>query len=396
VGFPEHQRERHIYFRAHAKRLAPQGSAASNDRTLSRRLVLGYVSADFKHHSAATCFLPVLQRHSREEFQINCYSGVQVEDDWTRRFRECTDVWRSVSGVPDEALAAQIREDGVDILIDLSGHSKGNRLLVFARKPAPIQVTAWGHGGGTGLPMMDYQFTDPVSIPAMARPLFAEQAYDLPCCITFEAPAFTPPVGTLPARRKGFVTFGSLNRFTKVTPEVERIWAQILAAVPGSHLILKDGRFDHPENRNRILASFAEMGIASERIELRGFTSHQGHLAACGDIDIMLDTFPQNGGITTWEALWMGTPVIAVLGNTFASRISGAILHALELEAWVGKDEGEYLEVAIHQATNLDQLAQFRLDIRSRILSSAAGNPERYTRAVEQAYRAMWATWIAK
>ena len=396
VGFPEHQQERRSYFEAQAKELASQGIPPSNDRTPSRRLILGYVSADFKHHSAASCFLPVLQRHSRVDFQINCYSGVQVEDDWTRRFRACAEVWRSTVGLSDEELAAQIRDDGVDILIDLSGHSKGNRLLAFARKPAPIQVTAWGHGGGTGLPMMDYQFTDPVSIPMSARSLFAEEAFDLPCCITFEAPAFAPPIAALPARHRGFVTYGSLNRFTKVTPEVESLWARILVAVPGSHLLLKDRRFDDAENRSRILAAFAELGIGPDRMDLRGFSSHQEHLAACGEVDIMLDTFPQNGGITTWEALWMGTPVVAMLGNKASSRVSGAILQALDLGGWVGRDETEYLAVAIRQAANLEALAQFRLGIRARILSSSAGDPNQYTREVEEAYRVMWRRWIVR
>jgi predicted O-linked N-acetylglucosamine transferase (SPINDLY family) len=395
IGFPEHQQERRAYYLAHAQRFEPQEIPAPSDRTLSRRLVLGYVSADFKHHSAASSFLPVLQRHSKTEFQINCYSGVQVEDDWTQRFRACAEVWRPTAGLSDEALAARIRADGVDILIDLSGHSKGNRLLVFARKPAPIQVTAWGHGGGTGLPAIDYQFTDPVSIPASVRPLFAEEVYDLPCCITFEAPDFSPPVLDLPARSKGFVTFGSLNRFAKVTPAVENLWARILEAVPGSHLMLKDAVFDLPEKRQEVLAAFRRRGIPPERIDLRGFTSHRTHLATYGEVDISLDPFPQNGGITTWESLWMGTPVVAMLGNKFVSRISGAILHALELGAWVAQEEDEYLEVAIHQALDLDALARFRPGIRDRIRSSPAGDPVQYTRRVEMAYRAMWGRWLA-
>jgi predicted O-linked N-acetylglucosamine transferase (SPINDLY family) len=201
-------------------------------------------------------------------------------------------------------------------------------------------------------------------------------------------------VQPLPARSKGFVTFGSLNRFTKVTPAVEHLWAQILHAVPDSQLLLKDGLFDEPKGRAAVLASFAKLGIGQERIVLKGFTSRRDHLATCGEVDIMLDTFPQNGGITTWEALWMGTPVLAMLGNKLASRISGAILHALKLDGWVVEDEEQYLALAIHQAADLDALERFRQDIRTRILASPAGDPVRYTRAVEEAYRAMWNSWL--
>lgn len=394
VGFLEHQLERQAYANAHARRFATREKPFANDRSRDRRLVLGYVSADFMHHSAASCFMPVLARHSRTGFQVNCYSGVQVEDEWTHRFRTSADVWRSVGGLSDDDLARQIQDDRVDILVDLSGHSKGNRLLVFARRPAPIQVTAWGHGGGTGIPAVDYQFTDPVSIPLQVRPYFAEKAWDLPCCVTFEAPSFAPPIRDLPARSRGVVIFGSLNRYTKVTPAVERLWSRILHAVPGSRLLLKDGRFDDPEGREAVLARFAGLGIDRERIELRGFTSHEDHLAACGEVDIVLDSFPQNGGITTWEALWMGAPVIAMLGNKLASRISGAILHSLGLGDWVAQDEEEYLRIAIQRAADLESLAVFREDIRPRILASPSGNPEKYTRLVEEGYRAMWVNWL--
>ena len=388
VGFLEHQVERRNYFRAHAAGIKPL--ALNPDCNPNRRLVLGYVSADFLHHSAASCFLPILERHSREGFQINCYSGVLVEDDWTRRFQACAKVWRRTTAMSDEALANQIREDRVDILIDLSGHSKGNRLLAFARKPAPIQVTAWGHGGGTGLPMIDYQLADPVSIPSHVRPLFAEEVWDLSCSITFESPSFSPPIKELPAYASGSILFGSLNRYTKVTPVVEQLWARILKSLPGSRLMLKDGLFDHPDGRAAVLARFAALGISKERIELRGHTSHEAHLAACSEVDIALDTFPQNGGITTWEALWMGAPVVTMLGNKLAGRLSGGILHSLGLPEWVGQNQEDYVRIALRQASDWDALARFRQSIRARMFASQAGNPEKYTREVEAAYRSMW------
>jgi len=396
VGFLEHQLERRSYFNAHAGRWAHQPGTPPGDRDPDRRLVIGYVSADFKHHSAASCFLPVLQRHDRAAFQVNCYSGVLVEDDWTRRFQEVSDVWRPTAGLTDEALADRIRADGVDILVDLSGHSRGNRLLAFARRPAPIQVTAWGHAGGTGLPMIDYQFTDPVSTPPQARPLVAESCWDLPCFITFEAPAFAPPLAPLPARANGCITFGSLNRFTKVTPAVLQLWARILRAIPEARLLLKDAAFDAPAACREVVTTLERLGVSAGRIGFLGFSSRERHLAAFSSVDIVLDSFPQNGGITTWEALWMGTPVVAMLGNKLASRISAAILHALDLGAWVGEGEEAYFAIATGMAGDLDALERFRADIRGRIQASEAGNPERYTRAVEAAYRAMWRERLAR
>jgi predicted O-linked N-acetylglucosamine transferase (SPINDLY family) len=395
IGFAEQQEERRKFFQAQVQPALRTPTAHSNGRDPSRRLVLGYVSADFKRHSAASCFGPILRRHRKEAFKVVCYSGVLAEDDWTQGFRQAADEWRLTTGLSDGEMAAQIQADGVDILIDLSGHSRGNRLLVFARKPAPVQVTAWGHAGGTGLPMIDYQFTDPVIVPACARHLFAEECFDLPCCITFESPAFAPPVGELPALSRGFLTFGSLNRFNKVTPAALDLWAQVLSAVPGSRLLLKDSLFDLPGARAKILTAFTDRGISGDRVETRGFTSHRNHLAAFGDVDIVLDTFPQNGGITTWEALWMGVPVIAILGSHFASRISGAILHSLGLQDWVADDEAGYLALAVQKALDLESLARFREGSRARISACPSGNPDHYTRAVEAAYRAMWTRWAS-
>lgn len=394
LGFQEHQEVRKDFFKAQAIHLSTLGTTFPNDRNPARRLVLGYVSADFRNHSAASCFGPVLKHHHKADFKLICYSGVKIEDEWTATFRALADEWRSTLLLSDEDLAAQIRSDGVDILIDLSGHSAGNRLGVFARKPAPIQVTAWGHGGGTGLPMIDYQLTDPVMIPPEVRPLFAEEAYDLPASLPFEAPVFAPEIMEPPVGRKGYLTFGSLNKFTKVTPEAMDLWARILNTVPSAHLLLKDGPFGQADEQARAKAFFAGKGIAAERLDLRGQTSHLQHLEAYHEVDIVLDTFPQNGGLTTWEALWMGVPVITKLGNQPSSRLSGGILHALALGDWVSLDEDGYVALAVQKASDLSALSAFRRDIRRRISESPAGNPELYTEAVEKGYREMWRRWV--
>lgn len=390
----ELQRERRRFYETHARRLEAEIRPHGNDRSPNRRLILGYVSADFMHHATASCFLPVLQNHNPSEFQINCYSGVVAEDEWTQRCRDCSDLWRRCANLSDEALAALIREDQVDILIDLSGHTAGNRLMVFARKPAPVQVSGWGHGEGTGLPTMDYLFADPLAIPEWQRSLFAETIWDLPAHIPFQAPPHSPPIAALPARSNGFITFGSLNRYTKVTPEVEKLWAQVLLEVPGSRLFLKDALFDDPLQRATVQQAFSNLGVDPERLEFRGSTPRTDHLGAYGCVDIALDPFPMNGGITTWEALWMGAPVIAKLGTTLANRGAAALLHALDLDPWFAEDEAGYVAVAARMAADLDALAKFREEIRNRILDSEAGNPERYTRAVEAAYRSMWQRWL--
>lgn len=395
LTFERHQEERKQYFRTQFIDGLKPTAAFRNDRNPARPLVVGYVSADFKRHSASASFWPLIKHHDKGSFRIICYSGVLAEDVQSRLFQEQSQAWVRAFELSDEALAERIKKDQVDILVDLSGHSTGNRLPVFALKPAPIQVTAWGHSGGTGLPMVDYLFTDPVHIPRSARALFAETAIDLPSCITFEPPPYAPGLTALPALAKGYVTFGSLNRFSKITPTLLDSWARVLRAVPRSRFLLKDGLFDDPSVGEAIKALFAKRGITPDRVELRGHTTHEGHLAAYGEVDIVLDTFPQNGGITTWEALWMGVPVVAMLGGHPSCRISASILTAVGLGDWVMPNEAAYEAEAIKRAADVVALSLFRQGIRTQIGASQAGNPARYTLAVEAAYRSMWERWLS-
>ena len=396
LDFQEHQRARRAFWSAREAGPGPEARGRhGNDPDPARRLVLGYVSADFRHHSAAFAFGAVLRRHDRNRFRVVCYSGVRNEDQVTRDFRARADAWRAVADLDDAALAEQIRADGIDILIDLSAHSVGNRLPVFARKPAPVQVTAWGYGGGTGLAAMDYQFTDPVHIPAQARPLFAETCWDLPCCLNYEAPAGCPAVGEAPVQARGGLTFGCLNRFSKISPDALALWARILEAVPGARLLLKDAALDDPALCRQFLEQAARCGLAADRLELRGATSQLEHLATYGEVDLVLDSFPNSGGITTWEALWMGVPVLTLLGSSPGARVSAAILHALGWGEWVAARETDYLDLALRRAADPDGLARFRTGAREAILGTAAGDPVRYVRAVEAAYGAMWRRWAS-
>jgi predicted O-linked N-acetylglucosamine transferase (SPINDLY family) len=223
--------------------------------------------------------------------------------------------------------------------------------------------------------------------------LFAEAIYDLPCLVTFEAPAAAPPVGEPPVRARGFVTFGCLNRFSKVSRAALEAWARILGAVPGSRLLLKDWALDDPERQSNLCRTLAALGIGGDRLELRGGTPHREHLAAYNDVDIVLDPFPATGGISTWEALWMGTPVVTKLGGNVSARVAGAILGSIGMADWVAEDEAGYIALAIRMAGEGELLARLRSELRTRILASPAGNADLYTRAVEAAYRAIWQRW---
>jgi len=396
LGFAEHQAERRQWYEAHGRALAAKIVPHANSPDPSRRLVLGYVSADFRAHSASLSILPQLQHHDHSQFEVVCYSGVTVADARTQEFRSLADQWVEAHELSDDALAARIRADRVDILVDLSGHTHGHRLAVFAQKPAPVQVTAWGHATGTGLRTIDYLFSDKVSVPEAARPLFAETIYDLPCQITFAPARDAPAPAELPALTRGAVTFGCFNRFGKVSPQLMTLWARVLAAVPGARLILKDGALDDPAQQVFARDALAAHGIGRERIELRGGTPRLEHLAALGEVDIALDPFPQNGGISTWEALWQGVPVVAKLGITAPGRLSGAILSAVGLTDWIVTTDDDYARLAIAKAADLAALATLRRGLRAMVEASAAGNPVRYTRAVEDAYRTIWRRWCAQ
>ena len=392
LDFAAHQAERRRWADAQ-RRGVPVPGPHDNVRDPERVLRLGYVSSDFCSHSAAHIFELILHRHDRSRFELFFYSGVTHEDDTTRSFRALASGWRSTVGVAPDVLARQIRADGIDILIDLSGHTEGNHLTTFLRKPAPVQVTAWGHAVGTGLREIDYFFADPVFIPEDVRPLFPERIYDLPCVIVSAPPADAPEVAPAPALATGQVTFGCFNRAFKVSAIAMATWARLLAAVPGSRLLFKDRAFDVASTRDLFRAEFAQLGIAPERLVFRGGTSRRDHLAAYAEIDIALDTFPTNGGVTTCETLVMGVPTVALLGRSPAGRVSAAILSAIGLGDWAASDLDAYVAVAAERAGNVPALAALRADLRRRFLASPVGDPAAYTRAVEAAYRDMWRQW---
>jgi predicted O-linked N-acetylglucosamine transferase (SPINDLY family) len=390
VTVEEAQAERRRWYLAHRCADTARCRDWPNPRDPERKLRLGYVSADFRRHSAAFAFGPVIWDHDRSRFEVVCYSGVTQEDELTARFRASAASWRSIAGMSNEALVDQIRADAIDVLIDLSGHTVGNRLAVFTAKPAPVQVSAWGSVTGTGIPDIDALFADPIMIPVEERGWFAETVIDLPCMLTYQAPDYAPAVTALPAVTEGCVTFGCLNRFAKVSDDALAAWARILAALPTSRLLLKDKVFDDADERARTLDRLARLGTTAPRVLFRGGTDHVGHLAAYGAVDIALDPFPQNGGVTTLEALWMGVPVVSRRGTTPPGRAGAAILSPLGLGDLVARDADDYVARACRLAHDLPALATLRAGLRARLLGSPVGDIPRYVAAVEAAYRDLW------
>jgi predicted O-linked N-acetylglucosamine transferase (SPINDLY family) len=359
-----------------------------------KRIVVGYVSSDFRKHSAALAFLPVLRSHDKANFQINCYSCSPIQDSQTAVFQSLADVWGDAVRLSDDELADRIQADSVDVLVDLSGHTRGNRLGVFARKPAPVQVTAWGSGTGTGLQTIDYLFADPVIIPQNVRHLFAERVYDLPSAITMEPISEVRP-SALPMLHNGFITFGVFNRIDKISDEAVAVWSKLLRTVTESKIVIKHFALDEAFLRDGLIGRFVAHGVLQDRVICMGSSSRLDHLQAFENIDISLDPFPQNGGISTWDSLYMGVPVIAKLGNGASSRAAGAILKAVALDDWVADDDDGYIAIAQKFASMPSHLEKLRAELPARIASSLAGNVAVYTQKVEAGYRQFWCDYCA-
>jgi predicted O-linked N-acetylglucosamine transferase (SPINDLY family) len=385
--FAGHQAARSEWWRRIGSKISTQHpSQYENDRDPAKRIVLGYVSAEFRNRSAAFSFRPVLENHDKTRFEIICYSASPTEDSVTDSFRQVADRWRDVLQWSDDQLAECIRTDKVDILIDLSGHSDGNRLRTFAGKPAPIQVTAWGHATGTGLPTIDYLFTDPILLPAEARHLLAEQAYDLPCAIIIEPPPAGLRSSEPPVTSNGYVTYGVFSRVSRFSDAAIGAWARILGSDVTSRLLIKDHLINDVSIRNRLLDNFATHGITPDRICLMGSTSREDHLAAYRQVDICLDPFPHGGGVSIWETLHMGVPIVTKLGNGMASRVGAAILSAIGMTDWIATDDDQYAEIALRSTS--DRLRTIRHELPDLIDKRCS--PAAYTTAVEEAYRTMW------
>ena len=364
-------------------------------REPGRRLRIGYVSDELKEHFAGYFIEPLVRAHDRSEVEVFGYSGIRHPDAATGRLKGLCDHWRETLDVGDEVMAGWIRDDGIDILVDLSGHSAPNRLPVFARKPAPVQMTWLGYPATTGLAAMDYRLVDPVTDPeGVAEPAACEALVRFrDGFICFQPPAASD-VRTAPFLESGRIRFGSFNNLNKTAGPVIALWAALLRRVPEATLTLKDWRLSSPDVRRRVEADFAERGVAVERLELLSWADDRaGHLEACHRLDIGLDTFPYNGTTTTCETLWMGVPVVTLLGDRHVSRVGASLLTRIGLDDLVAGDEDAYVEIAAALARDPGRLAGLRQGLRQRMLTSPLCDATGFARRIEDAYRIMWRRW---
>jgi protein O-GlcNAc transferase len=370
------------------------GRVYTNDKLPERRLQIGYVSPDFRDHVVGRNVWPLLRCHDHRQFDVTLYSQSAKSDDMTERFRKCADHWCPIFGWPDYHVADRVRQDKIDILVDLALHTSNNRLLVFAAKPAPVQVTFAGYPVSTGLSAIDYRLTDSfLDPPGSSDTFYAETSYRLPHSFWCYDPGTDQPhVAPLPALEKGFITFGCLNNFCKINEALLELWARVLTALPGSRLMLLAKQGSH---RQRTLAFLARHGVAESRVTFNDLRSRINYLALYHQIDIGLDTFPYNGHTTSLDSFWMGVPVITLVGNTVVGRGGLSQLTNLGLERYAATTPEDFVRLVMELAGDLPRLKELRRGLRRRIKKSPLMDAVGFTRGIEDAYRTMWRAWCA-
>jgi len=366
-----------------------------NDADPDRRLRVGYVSADFRRHSASLVLAPPILAHDPGVIDVVCYSSVRSADDVTATFRAKAVLWRDVADLGDQELAIQIRKDRIDILVDLSGHSGGNRLLAFARKPAPVQITAWGYAAGTGLEAMDWIISDAVVAPEDEKP-FHEKPLRLPAYLCFAPPTAAPAIAPAPCGSSANFVLGFFNRIAKLSDVDVDAQARILRKAPQARILFKDRAFDAAEPRERLRKQFEVRGVEPSRLEFLGSTSQVDQLTAYAGIDLALDPLGYGGGVSAMEALWMGVPVLTCRGDRPSLRGAASMLSAMGLEAFIAKDADEYVAKALARTADPAPLISLRNETRHRLAISPHMQAGPYARAVEAAYRRLWRDWCAR
>ncbi len=361
-----------------------------------RRLRVGFVSPDLRAHSVAFFLKPLLRHLDREQFELRCYSNCPDPDNVSLELAELADGWRDIWLADDREVAERIREDGIDILIDLAGHTANNRLPLFARRPAPVQVTYLGYPNTTGLRAMDARIVDLVTDDAESDRYASEKLVRLPRCFLCYEPGGYPAIVPPPVLRNGYVTFGSFNNFAKISPPVVAAWAEILRRVPGARLLLKHDLSRDPGTCRRLREAFADAGIDPDRI---GFLERapdlEAHLACYGEVDIALDPWPYNGTTTTCEALWMGVPVVTLIGDRHASRVGGTLLTHVGFDAGIAGEVEDYVTTAVSLAENADLLEGLRGFFRVETAASPLCDGPAHAAAFGAALRELWGEWCA-
>ncbi len=387
--FSEHQQFNEQY----ALPVAAQAfSQQSHSVAHGGRLKIGYVSPDLRYHPVAYFIEPILAHHDHEQFEIFCYYTYPQIDKVTRHLQQYVDHWFDCAALSNGKLADKISLDQIDILVDLTGHTAKNRLLMLAMKPAPVQVTYLGYPCTTGLTMIDYRITDGYMDPVdrleslnSETPVRMQGSY-----FCYSPHENSPPVSELPAIEQGYVTFGSFNNYCKLNAELFALWAQILGAVPDSKLLIKAKSLADQATREALLAQFAQLGIAADRLIVSEYTQSPQHLKSYHQVDIALDSFPFTGGTTTFEALWMGVPVVTLVGERQVSRQGLSILSVLRLTDLIADTPEAYVDRAVKLARDIQALQQLRGGMRAKMQTSPLMDGVSFTRDLEARYREMW------
>jgi len=387
--FAEHKRWSQLY----AEPLKKNAPVLINSRDPTRRLRIGYVSPDFVHHAVSYFIEPVLAAHNRAEVEVVCYADAPVADATTARLRALSDQWRDIAPLNDDQVAELIRNDKIDILVDLAGHTARHRLLVFARRPAPAQITWIGYPNTTGLAAIDYRLTDKISDPpGQTEAFYTEKLVRLPEVFSCYKPSDQAPVvSDLPALKNGYVTFGSFNHFAKINPAVLALWARLLVRLPTARLFLKARSLADPETATGVRETFSHHGVLLDRLTLcSDELSVADHQRLYQGVDIALDPFPYNGTTTTCEALWMGVPVVTLAGQTHVSRVSASLLTYLGRPDLITHSEDDYIEKCAALASDLRRLAEDRTNQREKMRISPLCDAVRFTAQLETTYRELW------
>jgi len=390
--YAEHRRWAEIHEAPLRARVLPH----LNDRDPQRPLRIGYVSPDFRRHAVAKFIEPVIAHHDPERFVVHCYHNASASDAVTNRIRKHAKVWREVVHLSDDDLAALIRDDGIDLLVDLAGHTRGSRLLCFARKPAPLQLSYLGYGNTSGLHAMDFRISDAVADPpGVAERFHSEKLLRLPhaqWCFRPDADAL--PAGPLPALSRGYITFGSFNKPCKINSSVIGAWSRVLLRVAGSRLLVIG--IPGQSTKSRFEAAFAEHGVDPSRLSLLAPVADAEFWRLRHEIDIALDPFPYNGVTSTCEALYAGTPMATLAGTCGQSRTAASILTAVGLGDLVATTEEEYLAINLRLARDVDDLSRLRANLRERMQASPLMDYRSLTSSLEGLYRSIWADWTAQ
>jgi predicted O-linked N-acetylglucosamine transferase (SPINDLY family) len=383
---------RHVRFGADLEQAHPaRFEHGRTARDPARRLRIGYVSGDLLLHPVAFFLLPVIERHDRAQVEVFCYSFTRGEDKMTARLRELSDHWREVGAMTDEAVADAIHADGIDVLVDLAGHTGvPPRLAVFAQRPAPVQASWLGYLCTTGLTRIDHRLTDRLADPPeIAQPQHTERLHHLPASQwCYESLIHEPITPGAPFERRGHLTFGSFNAALKITEAMCRRWGELLALVPGSRLLVAN--IKSPRKREAILRGIAAAGVDAARVTFAARVPLDQYLALYNSVDIALDSFPYGGGTTTLDALYMGAPVAAAVGERSVSRSAASVLQALGLAHWIAPSIDGWVDMVVARAGEREALRALRTELRPRLLASPLADMPRFVRELEASYRAMW------